>query len=243
MEVKLDKELDMKISHGRAREEREECARGEEEVQTGPEPGQTGPHAGPPGRPAANRPPTGGRVHRTGQKGFADFRCRPTGPRADRRSTAVDRIQTGQSESVSTRSILDIITWREYEALRNEMRREFRTTDDELKGTVDEIKQTLDATNETVTGLADKMTDMQRNIADIRLAIENLTAQQQQQQDDDEDPELEDDAHNARGAPRGHRPRGWVPLGRNGRGQDEEDGLGKPKFSIPKFEGGADVEE
>ncbi|KAK1682064.1 hypothetical protein QYE76_042912 [Lolium multiflorum] len=138
----------------------------------------------------------------------------------------------------------DIITWREFEALRNEMRREFRTQDDELKGTVDEIKQTLDATNETVTGLADQMTDIQRNIADMRLAIENLTAQQQQQQqDDDEDPELEDDTHNARGAPRGHRPRGWVPLGRNGRGQDEEDGLGKPKFSIPKFEGGADVEE
>ncbi|KAK1669828.1 hypothetical protein QYE76_057987 [Lolium multiflorum] len=80
---------------------------------------------------------------------------------------------------------------------------------------------------------------------DMLIAIENLTSQQQQQQqqDDDEDPELEDDAHNARGAPRGHRPRGWVPLGRNGRGQDEEDGLGKPKFSIPKFEGGADVEE
>ncbi|KAK1696223.1 hypothetical protein QYE76_012920 [Lolium multiflorum] len=71
----------------------------------------------------------------------------------------------------------------------------------------------------------------------------NLTVLQQQQQEDDDDPELEDDAHNARGAPRGHRPRGWVPLGRNGRGQDEEDGLGKPKFSIPKFEGGADVEE
>ncbi|KAK1629598.1 hypothetical protein QYE76_003913 [Lolium multiflorum] len=130
-----------------------------------------------------------------------------------------------------------------YEALRNEMRREFRTNDDELKSTVDEIKQTLDATNVTVTGLSDQMTDIQRNIADMRLAIENLTVLQQQQQEDDEDPELEDDAHNARGAPRGHRPRGWVPLGRNGRGQDEEDGLGKPKFSIPKFEGGADVEE
>ncbi|KAK1613392.1 hypothetical protein QYE76_037065 [Lolium multiflorum] len=137
----------------------------------------------------------------------------------------------------------DIITWREYEALRNEMRREFRTNDDELKSTVDEIKQTLDATNVTVTGLSDQMTDIQRNIADMRLAIENLTVLQQQQEEDDEDPELEDDAHNARGAPRGHRPRGWVPLGRNGRGQDEEDGLGKPKFSIPKFEGGADVEE
>ncbi|KAK1651327.1 hypothetical protein QYE76_069132 [Lolium multiflorum] len=137
----------------------------------------------------------------------------------------------------------DIITWREYEALRNEMRREFRTNDDELKSTVDEIKQTLDATNVTVTGLSDQMTDIQRNIADMRLAIENLTVLQQQQQEDDDDPELEDDAHNARGAPRGHRPRGLVPLGRNGRGQDEEDGLGKPKFSIPKFEGGADVEE
>ncbi|KAK1693448.1 hypothetical protein QYE76_010145 [Lolium multiflorum] len=135
----------------------------------------------------------------------------------------------------------DIVTWREYEALRNEMRREFRTKDDELKDTVDEIKQTLDATNITVTGLADQMTDIQRTLDDMRLTIENLTIQQQQ--DDDEDPELEDDAHNARGAPRGHRPRGRAPLGRNGRGQDEEDGLGKPKFSIPKFEGGADVEE
>ncbi|KAK1652840.1 hypothetical protein QYE76_070645 [Lolium multiflorum] len=148
----------------------------------------------------------------------------------------VDRAPTGPPGP-------DIINWREFETLRNEMRREFRAQDEELKGTVDEIKQTLDATNATVTGLADQVTDIQRNIADMLIAIENLTAQQQQQQEDDEDPELEDDAHNARGAPRGHRPRGWVPLGRNGRGQDEEDGLGKPKFSIPKFEGGADVEE
>ncbi|KAK1698088.1 hypothetical protein QYE76_014785 [Lolium multiflorum] len=135
----------------------------------------------------------------------------------------------------------DIINWREFEALRNEMRREFRAQDDVLNGKVEEIKQTMDTTNETVTTMADQMTDIQRSLADMRLAIENLTAQQQQ--DDDEDPELQDDAHNARGAPRGNRPRGWAPLGRNGRGQDEEDGLGKPKFSIPKFEGGADVEE
>ncbi|KAK1632600.1 hypothetical protein QYE76_006915 [Lolium multiflorum] len=39
LDVKLDMKLDMKISHGRAREEREECARGEEEVQAGPAPG------------------------------------------------------------------------------------------------------------------------------------------------------------------------------------------------------------
>ncbi|KAK1631602.1 hypothetical protein QYE76_005917 [Lolium multiflorum] len=139
------------------------------------------------------------------------------------------------------KSAADIITWREYEALRNEMRREFRAQDDVLNGKVEEISQKLDATHVTVTTMQDQMTDVQRSLADLRLAVENLTAQQQQE--DDEDPELQDDAHNARGAPRGHRPRGWVPLGRNGRGQDEEDGLGKPKFSIPKFEGGADVEE
>ncbi|KAK1665204.1 hypothetical protein QYE76_053363 [Lolium multiflorum] len=143
--------------------------------------------------------------------------------RSPGRSNPVSRPPDASPENKNS---ADIITWREYEALRNEMRREFRTNDDELKSTVDEIKQTLDATNVTVTGLSDQMTDIQRNIADMRLAIENLTVLHQQQQEDDEDPELEDDAHNARGAPRGHRPRGLVPLGRNGRGQDEEDGLG-----------------
>ncbi|KAK1644556.1 hypothetical protein QYE76_062361 [Lolium multiflorum] len=65
----------------------------------------------------------------------------------------------------------DIINWREFEALRNEMRREFRAQDEELKGTVDEIKQTLDATNATVTGLADQVTDIQRNIADMLIEV------------------------------------------------------------------------
>ncbi|KAK1556112.1 hypothetical protein QYE76_008073 [Lolium multiflorum] len=49
MDVKLDKELDMKIFHGRAREEREACARGGRS-QAGPASGQTG-HAGAPVQP------------------------------------------------------------------------------------------------------------------------------------------------------------------------------------------------
>ncbi|KAK1663391.1 hypothetical protein QYE76_051550 [Lolium multiflorum] len=126
----------------------------------------------------------------------------------------------------------DLMTWRDYEALRNEMRREFRIEDDELRGTIDEINQKMDATNETVTAMADQMTDIQRTLQTLQLAVDNLTNQQQQQ---DEDP---DDVPG-----RANRPRGWAPLGRHGRGQDEEDGLGKPKFSIPKFEGGDDVEE
>ncbi|KAK1610171.1 hypothetical protein QYE76_033844 [Lolium multiflorum] len=221
--AKLDMKMDVKMAvkgHGAGHEDiswtREGGAGGMRERRRR-SPGRSEPVRPPPDRPAGSWPATG-------------------------RKPDVNRRNDNKIVNQENKNSADIITWREYEALRNEMRREFRTNDDELKSTVDEIKQTLDATNVTVTGLSDQMTDIQRNIADMRLAIENLTVQQQQQEDD-EDPELEDDAHNARGAPRGHRPRGWVPLGRNGRGQDEEDGLGKPKFSIPKFEGGADVEE
>ncbi|KAK1633161.1 hypothetical protein QYE76_007476 [Lolium multiflorum] len=66
------------------------------------------------------------------------------------------------------------------------MRREFRAQDDELKETVQAISQKLDATHVTVTTMQDQMTDVQRSLADLRLAVENLTAQQQQE--DDEDP-------------------------------------------------------
>ncbi|KAK1686809.1 hypothetical protein QYE76_047657 [Lolium multiflorum] len=248
-DIKMDVKLDMKISHGRAREEREEGARGEAESpgrshrpalrQPGPDPMDRR------NRPA-NRILTLSRKPETSQ--FPGFRpVDRTHDRTTRSTARLTGFQTGRVRVCSTASIrenksaADIITWREYEALRNEMRHEFRAQDDELKGTVQEISQKLDATHVTVTTMQDQMTDVQRSLVDLRLAVENLTARQQQ--DDDEDPELQDDAHNARGAPRGDRARGGVPLGRNGRGHDEEDGLGKPKFSIPKFEGGADVEE
>ena len=131
----------------------------------------------------------------------------------------------------------DIMTWREYEALRNEIRHEFRSQDDEHRGSVQEISQKLDATNETVTTMQDQMTDIQRSLQVLQLAVDNLPQQQQQEE---EDPELQDEA---RGIGRGNRGRGFVELERHGRGFDEEDGLGKPKLPIPKFEGGADVEE
>ncbi|KAK1645301.1 hypothetical protein QYE76_063106 [Lolium multiflorum] len=104
--------------------------------------------------------------------------------------------------------------------------------DDELRGKVEEISQELDTTNAIVITMEDQMTDTQRTLRTLTMSIENLTNQQQQQQD-----EAADEA-----AGRGERPRGWAPLGRH-RGLDDEDGLGKPKFSIPKFDGGADVEE
>ncbi|KAK1664015.1 hypothetical protein QYE76_052174 [Lolium multiflorum] len=126
----------------------------------------------------------------------------------------------------------DVMTWREYEALRNDMRREFRT----------QISQKLDTINETVTKMQDQMTDIQHSLQVLTLAVDNLTQQQKQE---DEDPELQDEARGAGGgAGRGNRGRGFVDLGaRRVPPQPQDDGLGKPKFSIPKFEGGADVEE
>ncbi|KAK1684713.1 hypothetical protein QYE76_045561 [Lolium multiflorum] len=230
--VKMDMELDMKISHGCAREEREACARGEEKVQAVPAPGQTdrhagasGPWPGPTGRHAGSGPVPTGKSADANREGYCD------------NSPARDEKIVNQENKNSA----DLMTWREYEALRNEMRREFRTQDDELRGTVQGISQKLDTTCETVTTMKDQMTDIQRSLLDLRLAVENWTAQQEQE--DDEDPELQDDTHNARGAPRGNRPCGLADQRRPGRGFEGEDGLGKPKFSIPKFQGGADVEE
>ena len=80
LDMELDMKLDMKTSHGRAREEREACAR-EEEVQPGARPGLTGRHAGAPGpRPgptgrhagSARRRPEPQPVHTGPLPGFLD---------------------------------------------------------------------------------------------------------------------------------------------------------------------------
>ncbi|KAK1665882.1 hypothetical protein QYE76_054041 [Lolium multiflorum] len=240
IDVKLDMELDMKISHGREGR-RKACERRSVEAVS-------------PIRPASDGQPVHDSLpmhRRSNRILFCELRFAPVDRICPSVTGPVDRIpdrmlfasfpvcrrapepaRDNKIVNQENKNAADIITWREFEALRNEMRREFRTQDDELKGQVDEIKQTLDANNETVTTISDQMTDIQRSLQASQLAVENLTNQQQQQ---DEDP---DEIPG-----RANRPRGWAPLGRNGRGQDEEDGLGKPKFSIPKFEGGADVEE
>ncbi|KAK1606462.1 hypothetical protein QYE76_030135 [Lolium multiflorum] len=128
------------------------------------------------------------------------------------------------------------MTWREYEALRNEMRREFRAQD----GDVQEISQKLDTTNETVNKMQDQMMDIQRSIQALTLAVDNPT---QQQQHEDEDVELQDEAPGVgRGAGRGNHGRGFVELGaRRVPPQQQDDGLGShpspPRaiFALPPF--------
>jgi hypothetical protein len=95
------------------------------------------------------------------------------------------------------------------------------------------------------------VTDIHQFIQALQLVIENLTQQQQQQHEDadsahgdyEEQPAAGANAA-GRGVGRGKRGRGFVELGaRRVQPQPQDDGLGKPKFSIPKFEGGPDVEE
>ncbi|KAK1682570.1 hypothetical protein QYE76_043418 [Lolium multiflorum] len=209
LDMELDMKLDMKTSYGRAREEREACAREEDKVQAGVRPGLTGCHTG------ASGPRPG-----------------PTG-----RHAGDEKIVNQKNKDAA-----DVMTWREYKALRNEMRRGFRTQDDELKGTVQEVAQKLDANNETVNKMQDQMTDIQRSIQALSLAVDNLTQQQQQE---DEDAELQDEACGvSHGVGRANRGHGFAELGaRRVPPQPQDDGLGKPKFSIPKFEGGVDAEE
>ncbi|KAK1664854.1 hypothetical protein QYE76_053013 [Lolium multiflorum] len=215
MDVKLDKELDMKISHGRAREEREECARGEEEVQAGPAPGQTGPT--------------------------------PVQHPVDR---APDRPTRSLKKDPSTP-----VTWMEYEALRDHLTRELRVTtetfDTEIQGVnlkVDEATTAINTVQTSMTTLQASMNTLTQAVHDIRTMV-----QQQPQQPLDEDGSVNGDNADAaaaqgmgrgvgRGLPRGVN-RGFVEIGARRVPQQQDDGLGKPKFSIPRFEGGTDVEE
>ncbi|KAK1620655.1 hypothetical protein QYE76_026172 [Lolium multiflorum] len=204
-EEQLDMELDMKISHGRAREEREACAK-EEEVQAGAQPGL----------------------------------------RAVALATGIDRETSSASYKLSPPphrviSVVFIVCSSPPPSLTEKIGPPLIILVSDFSVS-SEISQKLDTTNETVTKMQDQMTDIQRSLQVLALAVYNLTQQQQQE---DEDPKLQDEARGVgRGVGRGNRGRGFVELGaRRVPPQPQDDGLGKPKFSIPKFEGGADVEE
>ncbi|KAK1595951.1 hypothetical protein QYE76_059198 [Lolium multiflorum] len=147
------------------------------------------------------------------------------------------------------------VTWREYEALRDHLTRELRVTtetfDTEIQGVnlkVDEATTAINTVQTSMTTLQASMNTLTQAVHDIRTMV-----QQQPQQPFDEDGSVNGDNADAaaaqgmgrgvgRGLPRGVN-RGFVEIGARRVPQQQDDGLGKPKFSIPRFEGGTDVEE
>ncbi|KAK1694088.1 hypothetical protein QYE76_010785 [Lolium multiflorum] len=230
LDVKLDMELDVKTSHGRAREEREECARGGV-LQAGPARNQSRDFVGViqviytissiPSciHPLCSSPPS------------------------------LEKI--GPPHIILKKDPSTPVTWMEYEALRDHLTRELRLTtetfDTEIQGVnlkVDEATTAINTVQTSMTTLQVSMNTLTQAVQDIRTMV--------QQQPLDEDGSVNGDNADAaaqgmgrgvgRGLPRGVN-RGFVEIGARRVPQQQDDGLGKPKFSIPRFEGGTDVEE
>ncbi|KAK1681165.1 hypothetical protein QYE76_042013 [Lolium multiflorum] len=241
MAVKLDMELDKKISHGRAREEREACARGEDDVQAGPEPGQTGHQTGP-GPGPVDRSPTGRQpdeIYRTGQKpeSCEVSGCRPVDRTADPVPGRLTGFQTGFVrvclDQIYSGSVIlkkdpsTPVTWMEYEALRDHLTRELRVTTETFDTEIQGVNLKVDETTTAINTVQTSVTTLQASIQALTNAVGEIrTMVQQQQPPPDEDGSVQGDnaeAANAqgRGVGRGlgrgvgdaFRGRGFVPVG------------------------------
>ena len=144
------------------------------------------------------------------------------------------------------------VTWREYEALRDHFTGIFHRNATTTDGNIQAVQLKLDDTEATVQTMQGQITELQTSIAQLTTAVNGLrtTFEQRFQGDPEDDASVHGD----------HAPPFGVNANGRGRGganvrqpppvhhaqcvvQPEDDGLGKPKFSIPKFEGSTDVEE
>ena len=146
----------------------------------------------------------------------------------------------------------DTVKCREYEALRDHLMGIFDRNATKTDGDVQAVQIRVDNTDATVQTMQGQMTELQTSIAQLTTAVNGLrtTVEQCFQGDPEDDASVHGDHAPPFGANVNGRGRG----GANGRKpppihraqrvvQPEDDGLGKPKFSIPKFEGSTDVEE
>ena len=150
------------------------------------------------------------------------------------------------------------VTWREFEALRDHMQRQIRVANDVLDKDIQGVHLKVDEATQAVNTVQTTMTTLQASIQTLTNAVGEIrTMVQPQQPPHDDDGSVQGDNAEAvngpgrgmgrgigRGVGEAFRGRGFVPVGAQRVPlQPQEDGLGKPKFSIPRFEGGTDVEE
>ncbi|KAK1601995.1 hypothetical protein QYE76_027100 [Lolium multiflorum] len=147
------------------------------------------------------------------------------------------------------------VTWREYEALRDHLSRELRVTTETFDTEIQGVNLKVDETTTAINTVQTSMTTLQASMNTLTQAVQDIRTmvQQQPQHPFDEDGSVNGDNADAaaaqgmgrgvgRGLPRGVN-RGFVEIGARRVPLQQDDGLGKPKFSIPRFEGGTDVEE
>ncbi|KAK1601926.1 hypothetical protein QYE76_027031 [Lolium multiflorum] len=146
------------------------------------------------------------------------------------------------------------VTWREYEALRDHLSRELRVTTETFDTEIQGVNLKVDETTTAINTVQTSMTTLQASMNTLTQAVHDIRTmvQQQPQHPFDEDGSVNGDNADAaaqgmgrgvgRGLPRGVN-RGFVEIGARRVPLQQDDGLGKPKFSIPRFEGGTDVEE
>jgi hypothetical protein len=143
------------------------------------------------------------------------------------------------------------VIWREYEALRDHLTRTFNNQHETLHNDVQGVELKLDETDATVKGLQTAVTTMQTELHTLTEAVNNLRlAIEQPRQEDSDDADSvhnnDDQLVNGRGRGIGQgRGRGFAPIQprRVAQPQQEDDPLGKPRFSIPSFDGQGDVED
>jgi hypothetical protein len=174
-----------------------------------------------------------------------------------------------------------VVTWREYEALRDHLKLLITKQDDHTTREIQNVQLQLGQNDETVQAVQTQVTNVQTQVTELNThvtaiqqsitaltqAVQNLRPMFERQpahahvgghgENDDADARVHGENYDdlnahAYGGGRAHgrapgRGRGFAPIGAHRVAQpvnvQQQDGLGKPKFSIPIFTGSSDLEE
>ena len=143
----------------------------------------------------------------------------------------------------------ECVTWKEYEALCDHLTGLINRSTDNIDADIQAIQMKVDATETTVSAMQTQVNDLQTSIHQLTTSVNGLRVaiEQRQHEGHGDDDSVHGDNENMMG--NNGRGRGLqgpgrpTPLGARRVPLQEDDGLGKPKFTIPRFEGSTDVED
>ncbi|KAK1681674.1 hypothetical protein QYE76_042522 [Lolium multiflorum] len=170
LDKKLDMELDVKTSHGRAREERVACAR--RDILPAPG-GQTGRGTGPSG-PSLGRPaPT---LDEPGADRLLHL-CQP-----GQHTGSLDAYSGFHPVLGPKKDPSSPVTWMEYEALRDHLTRELRVTTETFDTEIQGVNLKVDEATTAINTVQTSMTTLQASIHNLTQAVGDIRSMVQQPQ-------------------------------------------------------------